>query len=277
MTTAAARDPIARRRRFERPAGCAEITAAVASGTAFSASSISSRTSAISAKRRLRSFSRQRRKTLRIAGGTSAGSADHSGSFVMTNASVSLTSSPRMRASRSASRTARTRTPRCRCAYPPADLSPAPAPCMGPFRERPRPASPAQRHRRRVRNIAEGLGLHRLRQPKVEHLHVPSLPHADVRGFEITMDDPLLVGRLRASAICRATARASVTGSGPDLSRPASVSPRQVPARGTASRSLPRARGSWRCADDSAMQEDAPLVGSGPDVRDRGRIRLRRS
>ena len=36
-------------------------------------------------------------------------------------------------------------------------------------------------------------GLHRLRQPEVQHLHRAVWPKLDVRGFEVAVDDPLLV------------------------------------------------------------------------------------
>ena len=61
---------------------------------ACNASSISSRASAAESRRRLRSFSRQRRSSRRMTGGVSAGSAVQSGSRVRTNAIVSDTSSP---------------------------------------------------------------------------------------------------------------------------------------------------------------------------------------
>ena len=35
--------------------------------------------------------------------------------------------------------------------------------------------------------------LHRLREAEVEYLHRAIRPHLDVGGFEIAMDDPLLV------------------------------------------------------------------------------------
>ena len=78
-------------RRRGTATGCGIIAA---SFSRASASSISSRASALSATRRLRSFSRQRRSSFRIVAGVLTGSALQSGSFVMMNANVSVTSSP---------------------------------------------------------------------------------------------------------------------------------------------------------------------------------------
>jgi hypothetical protein len=90
----AAHAQVSARDQAERGTG---VGCAVASSTvdgAFNASSISSRASAAESRRRLRSFSRQRRSRRRIDGGVSAGSSAQSGSRINRNASVSDTSSP---------------------------------------------------------------------------------------------------------------------------------------------------------------------------------------
>ena len=46
-----------------------------------------------------------------------------------------------------------------------------------------------------VRFDAAGAAVHRLGQPEVEHLHRAVRSHLDVCGFEIAMDDPLLMRR----------------------------------------------------------------------------------
>jgi hypothetical protein len=43
--------------------------------------------------------------------------------------------------------------------------------------------------------IVEGRRARKLRQPKVEHLHDAVARELDVGGFQIAMDDPLLVRR----------------------------------------------------------------------------------
>ncbi len=69
------------------------VALSTADGAAM-ASSISSRASAASASRRLRSFSRHRRRSVRIAAGVFTGSAVQSGSLLTTAAIVSVVSSP---------------------------------------------------------------------------------------------------------------------------------------------------------------------------------------
>ena len=72
--------------------GAAAVPAGVAAGPR--ASFITYRTVETSAMRALRSFSRQRRTTVRLCGGTSAGNALKSGSLLSTVAGMSDPSSP---------------------------------------------------------------------------------------------------------------------------------------------------------------------------------------
>jgi hypothetical protein len=55
----------------------------------------------------------------------------------------------------------------------------------------------------------------RFREPEVEHLHRPISAQLDARGFEIAMDDALLMRGSRASAICFAIGNASSIGTAP--------------------------------------------------------------
>ena len=156
---------------------------------------------------------------------------------------------------RSASRTARSRTPRCRSACRPPARAPAPGSC----RRRSRGSCRHACRRRSVR-VRDSLGADavagdRLRQPEVEHLHVPVGRDLDVRRLQVAVDDPLLVRgferlgdlpRDRERLCERQAAARARSASCPRASRP-----RPAPAPAPGRRRTPRRRRSRRCADDS--------------------------
>ena len=151
---------------------------------------------AMSAIRWRRSFTRQRATSVRIAGGTSSGSAFQSGSLFSTLASVSATSSPS----------------KCACAGQhlvehtakrpdvAAFVRRAPLGLLGAHVRRRAENHPDAGHHggcrdgRRLRDVRRAAGrLHRLCQAEVEHLDGAVGADLDVGGLEVAVDDALLV------------------------------------------------------------------------------------
>src|SRR5258706_14087988 len=94
MSAAAAHDHVRARAQAERDAAPGRAVAPSIADGAVNASSISSRASAAESSRRLRSFSRQRQSSRRIAVGVAAGSVRQFGSVFSTDANVSKIVSP---------------------------------------------------------------------------------------------------------------------------------------------------------------------------------------
>ena len=167
------------------------------------ASSRTKATVAASATRRVRSFSRHRLMTTRIAGGTFGGSALQSGWLFSTFASVSETSSPsnaRLAGQHFIEHGSPAPTRRFACL--PRAPSPAPDSCRPRSRGSPRPVIIAGDVI--VARLRPGwppgrpARVDRLRQPEIEHLDGAVWPQLDVRGLQIAMDDARAHAPLRA-------------------------------------------------------------------------------
>ncbi len=68
-------------------------------------------------------------------------------------------------------------------------------------------------------------GCHRFRQAEVQHLHGAVRAHLDIRGFEIAMDDPLLVRRFERVRDLLRDRQRFVDRDRPRAMRSASVAP----------------------------------------------------
>ena len=124
-------------------------------------------------------------------------------------------------------------------------------------------ACPAQRgcvHRIPVRRC----WVEHLRQTKVEHFDRAVLAHSDVRGFQISMNDPLLVRRFeRLGDLPRDRQARRPAESG--RARSAAPDPRlpRVPSPAHARRRTLQHRRWRRCADDSVRPAAAPRARTG--------------
>ena len=87
-----------------------------------------------------------------------------------------------------------------------------------------------------------GCRLQRLRQSEVQHLHRAVGAHLDVRGLEIAMNDPLLVGGLQGFGDLPRDRQRVVERERPAGDRRASRRPRRVPSRARCLRGSPRRR-----------------------------------
>ena len=211
-----------RRHSGGRGAIVAELIGAALAGATLAGSSRTNSATAMSAMRCRRSFARHRRSSVRIAAGTSAGSAAQSGSPRSTAASVSLTSSPSKRTiagehlvQHTAKRphvTPLVRRPSLRLLRRHVRRRAENHAGVGHLRRR--------RDRRRGRDVSRagrGVRVRELREAEVEHFHHAVRRDLDVRGLQVAMDDPLLVGGFEGLA---------------DLTRTFTASPCETTSRG---------------------------------------------
>ena len=229
---------------------------------------------AISGRRQRRSFTRQRRRSRRTAGGVEPGRPEKSGSASMTRASTSATSPPL---------NARVPVSISKSTQPNAQISARlstglPRACSGAMYA----AVPRIIPARVIAGVVivgdidtldkdPAAGSVAFARPKSRTFTAPSGRTFTLAGLRSRWTIPCSCAASSASAICVATSSASSMGIGPCTNDPQALAPRRAPSQERSH--LPHApvRRSPRYWDDSARRALRLPVGIWPDAQDRRR------